>query len=151
MEDGARLTVVHRAHYWVRAREERILIVSTITDAKRLIAVRSQEGARLLGMGMSGPCTPARYARAAAAALADPEAGLSREQRALIAEYIVPDDEPERRGRLLTVRMTEQELADFQTAAEAAGMSASEWVRSLIPPRLTAVRSEQDGDPTADA
>ncbi len=75
--------------------------LSDITTAKRLIASHSQEGARLLGAGVFKPCYQGRYNLAAQTALQDPEAGLSPEERELIAGFIVGEDNPGTRNRFI--------------------------------------------------
>jgi DNA replication initiation complex subunit (GINS family) len=103
--------------------------MSDITTAKRLIAANSVEGARLLGAGVSRPIYQGRYNLAAAAALADTEAQLTPEERRLIAEYIT-DESNEVRSRSIQVRVTDDELANIRTNAEAAGQTVSDYLRT---------------------
>ncbi len=61
---------------------------ATITAAKRLIAAESPEGLRLLGAGVSRPCSQDRYNRAAEAALSDATAHFTADERRLIASFM---------------------------------------------------------------
>ena|SRR5450756_1496119 len=99
-----------------------------INDAKRLIAGASIEGLRILGAGVSKPCYQGRYNLAATAALEDPKAVLTTEERRLIASFIEEEGE-EARGFTLRVRLTESERDAIQAAAEKAGRTMSEYVR----------------------
>ena len=104
--------------------------MTDITIAKRLIAL-SQEGARLLGMGVSRPCFQGRYNTAAQAALADPEANLTAEERRLIASFVEPES-GELRSSMLRVRLTDSERDRIQQLADEAGMDMSEYVRTRV-------------------
>ena len=105
--------------------------MTDIAIAKRLIAL-SQEGARLLGMGVSRPCFQGRYNAAAQAALADPEANLTAEERRLIASFVEPEQGDAPRSFMLRVRLTESERDRIQQLADEAGMDMSEYVRTRV-------------------
>ena len=103
----------------------------TIQDAKRLIAAESLEGMRILGAGISQDCAPQRYDMAASAALGDPDAKLTSEERRIIASFISePTGEREPRRYTLRVRLTESERARLQ--ARAGAMDLSEYVRQVL-------------------
>ena len=105
---------------------------ATLADAKRLIAAASAEAARLLGPGVSHPTSQDRYTRAARAALADPAAQLTPDERRLIASFIPHADGPAaRRETTLQVRLTPDEHAALQERAAAAGLKVSEYVRRV--------------------
>jgi hypothetical protein len=101
-----------------------------LMKAKRLIAMASAEAAAVLGVGVAGPCSQARYNRAAGAALADPEAKgiLTTEDRRLIASFLEPEEEGAR-GYSLRVRLSRDEHGRLQDLAAAAGLTMSEYVR----------------------
>jgi hypothetical protein len=103
----------------------------TIQDAKRIIAASSLEGMRILGAGVSRECSPARYNQAASAALADPDAQMTPEERRTVAIFISSpnDDEPEDRAETLRVRLTKSEKAELRFRADAEGMDLSDYVR----------------------
>ena len=102
--------------------------MTTIEQAKRTIAAGSAEGLRLLGAGVYKPCAQVRYNIAAQAALSDPQAEFTSEERRLIASFI--EGEPESRmSDRLQIRISPTERAQLQSAAEAAGTNVSEYVR----------------------
>lgn len=103
----------------------------TIEQAKRVMAAASPEAARLLGAGVSRPCAQARYNNAAAAALADPDAGLTRPERELIASFIEGNGTPPREY-MLRVRLTESEHNALDDMARRAGLDMSEYVREQL-------------------
>ena len=103
--------------------------MTDINEAKRLIAASSAEGMRLLGAGVYRTCHQSRYNAAATAALNDPAAELSPEERRLIASYIEGEDPESRMGYTLRVRLSEFERARLGALAERAGDSMSEYVR----------------------
>ena len=104
--------------------------MTTIEQAKRTIAAGSAEGMRLLGAGVYKPCYQGRYNIAAQAALSDPQAQFTPEERRLIASYIEGEGEPESRmSDRLQIRISPTERALLESAAEAAGTNVSEYVR----------------------
>lgn len=107
--------------------------MSDITQAKRLIAGSSLEGMRILGAGASKPCYQGRYNLAATAALEDPKAGLSPEERRLIASFIEGEGESAQGPRDDTVRfrVTGAERNILEDAASQAGVSLSDYLRQL--------------------
>jgi hypothetical protein len=60
----------------------------TVIRVKRLIVAKSLDGARMLGMGAYRECSQARINIAAQAALVDPDANFSPEERELVASVI---------------------------------------------------------------
>ena len=106
--------------------------MTDIAEAKRLIAVASTDGMRLLGAGVYRHCSQARYNDAATAALNDPAAGLSPEERRLIAAFIEGEDPESRMGYTLRVRLNEGERVWLGALAKEAGVSLSEYARRAM-------------------
>ena len=106
--------------------------MTDIAEAKRLIAVASTDGMRLLGAGVYRHCSQARYNDAATAALNDPATDLSPEERRLIASHIEHEDSENRMGYTLRVRLSEAERAELETAAGEADLSLSEYARRAM-------------------
>jgi len=105
--------------------------MSTLSDAKRLIAL-SSEGLRILGAGVSRPCYAGRYNMAARLALEDTTTQYTADERRLIASFIEGGDEEGTRGFMLRVRLTESERSELAERAEEAGTNMSEYVRRLV-------------------
>src|SRR5262249_10915510 len=107
---------------------------TSLAVAKVLIAAASPIGAATLGAAVSGPCTQERYNRAASAALANPESGLSEEERRLIASFVAAPGPSAQKVRdyLLRVRLTDEERARLDTLAAAARMDISQYTRARL-------------------
>lgn len=106
--------------------------MKTISDAKRLIAANSLEGMRLLGAGVSRPCSQARYNNAAAVALADPEVGFSKPERKLIASFIQDESDDSRDSALPRIRVTAEERERLDDAAQKANLTLSAYIRQRL-------------------
>lgn len=100
----------------------------SLDDAKRKIAAASIDGARLLGAGVSKPCSQARYNNAARAALQDPAANLSPEDRRLISSFIAGGDTDNLESPL-SIRVNALQRAQLENAAADAGVVLSEYIR----------------------
>jgi hypothetical protein len=87
-------------------------------DCLRAIAVRS-------------PAVQARYDNTVRVAMGDPAAQFTAEQRALLAEF-VGSDGPDTRSIVQPVRLSPAERHELEDAAQAAGMSLSEYIRSRL-------------------
>jgi len=105
--------------------------MQSIDDAKRIIAASSINGARLLGAGVSRPCSQARYNNAARAALQDPEAKLSPEDRWLIASFVTGDDVANLESPI-SIRVNARQRSQLENAANDAGMALSEYIRAKL-------------------
>lgn len=103
-----------------------------ISQVKRLIAL-SPEGARLLGIGVYRQCSQARIDIAAQAALADPEAGYTPEERRAIMGAI-SGEAGELRSERFELRLAPAERVLLDSAASRQGMTAAEYLRSRIEP-----------------
>lgn len=104
----------------------------TLQDALRLIAVKSpnntQNATRALRTAQNRPnARPVQYVLEQA--LIDPLATFTAEERAGIAALIGSDDT---RSRVLQVRVTADEMAQVQQAADEAGQTVSDFIRSRI-------------------
>lgn len=107
-----------------------------LNAAKRLIAAASREGARILGAGVSKPCAQARYNHAAVAALMDPAANYSQDERRLIGSFI--QEGGGHLGAPLSIRLDAGQRAALESGARAAGLSISEYARAqLVARKLT--------------
>jgi uncharacterized protein (DUF1778 family) len=72
-----------------------------------------------------------RYNLVAAAALGDPQADFTLEERAIIADSI-RDETGESRVTQLQIRVSISEKLQIEDAAQAAGLSVSEFIRKKI-------------------
>lgn len=110
----------------------------TMTEALRVIIGGSpaagQEAIRTMRAIQAGsPIVQARYNRTVELALGDDGASFTPAERRLLAVSVdAVDGEPERRERVLHIRLTEDEHARLQDAAGAAGQSVSVYVRGRI-------------------
>ncbi len=105
---------------------------ATIEAAKQIIAASSAPGAHRLGAGAFRRCSPARYNLAALAALADPDARMSDEERRLVGSFVTTEDAsgtPAFRRVSITIRMTSEERDRLVDLAQRAGTSVSDLVR----------------------
>lgn len=106
-------------------------------DALRLIIEKSEGTASeavhgLLALHAGSPVIQARYNSIAAAALSDPGAHFTEQERALIAGYIGETPQKERLSSNVKVRVTEIERATLELAAEEQRLTLSEYIRSLL-------------------
>lgn len=106
----------------------------TIEDAARVLMAHSLEAASAFSkLRISSPLFPALYTKLAGKILASTNSGLTGEERALIARFMMlntPDDDT--RSFMLRVRLTENERAELQHMADEADMDMSEFVRSRL-------------------
>lgn len=103
-----------------------------MTNPLTLIAGGSPDAARiaadaLLAQQNGSPMAAARAARAARAALSDPHATFTDDERRQIAEML--DTE---RSTQIQIRITTDEKVHVQELAEAAGQTVSDFIRSKI-------------------
>lgn len=109
-----------------------------LTQAAKLIIARcsaptGEEAIRLLAaVRANSPMVQTRYQVLLIRALADPEADFTPAERETLAAGIEPQDGSGSRDFTLRVRLNSAEQASLQVAAEAAGMSMSEYVRSKL-------------------
>ena len=101
-----------------------------ITTAIRLLAGRAPSVAHEALKTLRAPerTRQARYNWLVQQALRDSEADWSPQERADLVALVEPTGSPERPS-VLSVRLTADERADLEAAAEAAGVSVSEYVR----------------------
>lgn len=108
----------------------------TMEQALKIIVSKSPSTARdamqcLQAIRAKSPMVQVRYNRVVEAAMSDQDADFTPDERAIIAEAVeLPEGES--RGFTLRVRLTPNEQADLQAAADEAGMTMSDYVRSRL-------------------
>jgi hypothetical protein len=100
------------------------------TAFKKFIAAASQDAAQILGTGINRPCDQERVNNAIAAALADPKANLSPDDREKISRYLMPDQNT--KSHMIHVRVSPEEREQIIYEAEQAGLSMTEYLRRKI-------------------
>jgi len=109
--------------------------MSTMSDALRTIIAASPDAASdamdcLRAIAVHSPVVQQRYNRCAEIALADPQGHITAEQRAQIAEHVAIEEKETR--AVISLRLTPSERAEIARAADAAGQSVSEYIRSRL-------------------
>ncbi len=105
----------------------------TIQEAARILMAHSLEAARLLARPRpDSPIFQQIYNRVAADVLSDPQQALTPQERALVAQFVDMQPDPETRSFMLHVRLTEEQRAALQDMADRAGLGMSEYVRSRL-------------------
>lgn len=109
-----------------------------MSDALKVIVAKSPAAApeavaTLRAIHARSSIVSLRYNRTVEAALADPKATFTPDERALLAEFVAtdPDDAPRTRT-LPAVRVTEDEYERIVRNAEGDGVSISEYVRVRV-------------------
>lgn len=105
-------------------------------EALKLIVAKSPNAARqalqaIAAVSNKSPVAQVRYNHCVSIALNDGQAQFTQAERALLASYLDGTDS-DNRSFMLRVRLTDTERARLQDAADAAGQSMSEYVRSLL-------------------
>jgi len=108
-----------------------------LIDALKLIIARSpsagENAVRALASARAGsPMAQTRYQQVLIQALADPQAEWTSEERMTLADAVSGAAETSTRTHMLHVRLSDAERARLERRAGDAGMSMSEYVRSLI-------------------
>lgn len=107
----------------------------SMSDALRTIIAASPNAASeaiacLRAIAVHSPVVQQRYNRCAEIALADPQGQVTAEQRAQIAEHVAIEEEETR--TVISLRLTPSERAEIASAADAAGQTVSEYIRSRL-------------------
>lgn len=108
----------------------------SLEQALKIIVSKSPDAARdamqcLQAIRVNSPMVQVRYNRVVEVAMSDRNADFTPDERAIIAEAVeLPEGES--RDFMLRVRLTPSEQADLQAAADEAGMTMSEYVRSRL-------------------
>lgn len=107
-----------------------------IIEALKVIIAKSpnasEEAIRTIAAARNrSPILQVRYSNVLIRAFADPAAKFTPAERELLSSVI---EAPEGQGRdyTLRVRLTNAERAQIETAADAAGMNVSDYVRSKL-------------------
>lgn len=108
-----------------------------IIDACKLIIAKSpaacEEAIRTIAAARNkSPIVQVRYSALLIRAMADPQADFTAAERADLASAIEPGEIADTRGMVIHIRLTDQERADLQGAAESAGLSLSEYARRKL-------------------
>lgn len=118
-------------------------------EALRIIIAKSERAAPLalhtMRVARVQPSSAGRYyAQALQAALTDPNAVFTPEERQVLAEAIPNDDGMDvTRSFTLRIRLTESERAELQRLADEVGQTMSEYARRRIFERLPDARGQQ--------
>lgn len=108
-------------------------MADTIDAAVRALMAASSDAARQLAKRpVNSPVFQQVYNRVAAMVLAESESNLTPAQRALVAQFMTLEIDPDVRVFLLRVRLTESERATLQRMADEAGTDMSEVVRRRV-------------------
>jgi len=107
-----------------------------MSDALRTIIACSPNAAGsamdcLRAIAVKSPAVQSRYDNSVHLALHDPAAVFTPEQRALLAEF-AGGGEPETRTVMQPVRLSPAERQELEDAAQAAGQSLSDYIRSRL-------------------
>ena len=108
----------------------------SMSDALRTIIAASPAAAGdamdcLRAIAVKSPAVQARYDNTVRVALGDPAAQFTAEQRALLAQF-AGGGEPETRSIMHAVRLSPDERQRLEDAANAAGQTLSEYIRSRL-------------------
>lgn len=106
-------------------------------EALRIMIAKSQRAASLalhaMRVARVQPSSAGRYyTQALQAALTDPDAEYTPEEREVMADAIPDDASDGTRSFTLRIRLTESERADLQRLADDAGQTMSEYTRRRI-------------------
>ncbi len=110
----------------------------SMQEALKIIVAKSPHAGRnalaaMQAIQASSPVAHIRYLHVVQDAFADGEATFTAEDRAIIAEALtIGEDEGPRSRSLPAVRVTSAEYAEIEAAAQAAGLSISEYVRRRV-------------------
>lgn len=107
-------------------------------DALKIIigkspAAMSEALTTLRAIGAKSPVVQQRYQAVVELALNDPHADFTADERALIASYLEVVGEPDKRGKLVQIRVTVEERETLDRMAYEAGFNGnvSAWTRAL--------------------
>lgn len=110
--------------------------MSTMSDALRTIIAKSPMAGSdaidcLRAISVKSPVVQQRYNNVLGVALSDGDAHFTPQERTLLAEF-AGGGEPETRSIMQPVRLSPAERQELEDAAQAAGQSLSDYIRSRL-------------------